>query len=176
MRALFCYAGIGNQPSRVLSPKEFDIRFRHAAHFLKKSLLTRLFCGVKCRRITRGKSGYPIQNSRFLDSAHRDLSPGMFTSALRFVARADRLCPQRVYDHFTFLISNQSRPAQPRTFFADNLLFSGPESNQTGAVWDLVMFSNPESAQTALIKKTSCFQQLFSAICFQQVPFNKHFP
>ena len=78
---------------RVLSPKEFDIRFRHAAHFLKKSLLIRLFCVVKCRRITRGKSGYPIQNSRFLDSAHRDLSPGMFTSALRFVARADRLCP-----------------------------------------------------------------------------------
>lgn len=171
MRALFCYAGIRNRPSRVLSPKEFDIRFRHAAHFLKKSLLTRLFCGVKCRRITRGKSGYPIQNSRFLDSAHRDLSPGMFTSALRFVARADRaLSPACLRPLYIFdLESITTRPTPD--VLCGQIAFSQPgiEPNlpPSGAVSDLVLFSNPESAQTALIKKTSCFQQ---------VPFNKHFP
>ena len=130
MRALFCYARIGNQPSRVLSPKEFDIRFRHAAHFLKKSLLTGLFCVVKCRRITRGKSGYPIQNSRFLDSAIVTYLPACSHPLCVLWLEPTGLCPQRVYDHFTFLISNQSRPAQPRTFFVDNLLFSSPESNQ----------------------------------------------
>ena len=151
MRALFCYAGIGNQTSRVLSPKRFDIRFRHAAHFLKKSLLTRLFCVVKCRRITRGKSGYPIQNSRFLDSAHRDLSPGMFTSALRFVARADRaLSPACLRPLYIFSRIDDD-PAETRIFyfvwlcwcwsqinhnppnpgrFTGNMLVSGPESNQ----------------------------------------------